>query len=214
MLAELTSFVSNICIISITIWIVVKYFKLKKYLYNYMDIDNLINQIDSPEVVLTQDNKMKERLIHVVASGKSKEYLGRLYNTEEIDKLDEKEMTKLYSRYEAVLGGQITKILKQHMILAYTRGIELACPAVSQGRLAVCNSDKMFESLNNGPFIDLALTSLTCKMYHTYGHFLAPLEAILLTSNFVRPVNLQEQPQQEKEQHRCFEVSISQDRIS
>ena len=196
MLAELyqiTGIVSNICFIALVIWLVKNWIQAKKYFYEYMDdIDSLLNQ----DVSVPQDNKTKERLIQVVASGRSKQYLGRLYSTEEIEKLDDKELAKLYARYEAVLGGQITLQLKQHMIYAYTRGVEFLCPTVSQGRLAVYNTDAMCKSLNDGPFTDLALTSLTCKLYHEYGHFLAPLEAALLTSNYVHPANSQQATQQ------------------
>ena len=104
---------------------------------------------------------------------------------------DEKELAKLYARYEAVLGGHITQTLKNHMIYAYARAVAVLCPTVSQGRFAVSNTNDMFQSLKDGPFIDLALTSLTCQMYHQYGHLLAPLEAVLLTSNFVHPTNQQ-----------------------
>ena len=216
MFAELyyiTGIGANICIITIGVWLIVKYCRLKKYFNNiYMDIDNLLEGISEQQMSeqqVPQDNKMKERLIHVVASGKSKQYLGRLYNTDEIEKLDEKELSKLYARYEAVLGGYITQTLKQHMIFAYTRAVEVLCPTVSQGRFAVQNKDQMFQSLNDGPFIDLALTSLTCKLYHEYGHFLAPLEAALLTSNYVQPAmqqTLQQanyQQQQQQQQASC-----------
>jgi len=154
------------------------------------DIDILLDQVDNQtKENIPQDSKMKERLIHVVASGKSKDYLGKLYSTDEIEKLDEKDLAKLYARYEAVLGGQITQTLKQHMIFAYTRAVEILCPTVSKGRYALHNKQEMFQSLNNGPFIDLALTSITCKMYHDFGHLLAPLEAALLTSNYVLPAD-------------------------
>ena len=218
MLAELnhiTSIVSNICIISFSILLVVKYCKLKKYFYYYMDIDNLLNQIDSTDncIAPTQENKMKERITLVVVSGKSKEFLGKLYSIEDIEKLDEKEITKLYARYEAALGGHTTKLLKKHMISAYTKVAELVFPVISQGRLAVSDKDEMCNSLNDSPFIDLALTTLTSKLYHDYGQFLAPLEGALITSNYVQSVQEQltqkeeqqpqtkeEKPQQEKKQ--------------
>ena len=157
------------------------------------DIDSLLNQVEDDPLrrEMPQDNKIKERLIHVVASGKSKQYLGKLYSTDDIEKLDEKELAKLYARYEAILGGHITQTLKQHMIYAYARAVQVLCPTVSQGRFAVYNTGNMCQSLNDGPFIDLALSSLTCRLYHEYGHFLAPLEAVLLTSNFVQPTNQQ-----------------------
>ena len=199
-LNQITGIVSNICIITMMVLVVVKYCRLKKYLNKiYMNMDELIDQIyseskvDSTTEATTENTKVKERLIHVVASGKSKQYLGRLYSTDEIEKLDDKELAKLYARYEAVLGGQITQTLKQHMLYAYTRAVEFLCPTLSQGRLAVYDTDDMCKHLNDGPFIDLALTSLTCKMYHEYGHLLAPIETLLLTSNFVRPAKQENQ---------------------
>lgn len=151
-------------------------------------MDNLLNQI---EELPADQTKIKERLIHVVASGKSKQYLGKLYNTDEIEKLDDKELAKLYARYEALLGGQITQTLKQHAIYAYTRAVEILCPAVSNGRFAICNTDQMCESLNDAPFVDLFLSSSICRLYHEYGHYLAPMEAALLTSSYVHPVKQQ-----------------------
>ena len=66
-----------------------------------MDIEKLIG--GEHLSVDIQDNKMKERLIQVVASGKSKFYLGKNFSTDEIESLDEKEITKLYGRYESNL---------------------------------------------------------------------------------------------------------------
>ena len=40
-------------------------------------------------------------------------------------------------------------------------------------------------SLGDGPFIDLALSSYTCKLYHDYGHLLAPIEAAIITSGYL-----------------------------
>ena len=185
---QITSIAANVCVITITVWLIIKRFQVKKIFTKYImdNIDTPLNLEETP-----QDNKMKERLIQVVAGGKSKEYLGKLYSTEDIEKLDDKEIAKLYARYEAVLGGIVNQTLKQHMIYAYTRAVEFLCPTVSQGRFAVYDTQKLHEHLTNGPFINLALTSLTCKLYHDYGHFLAPLEAALLTSNYVQPANEQ-----------------------
>ena len=197
MLAELnqiTGIISNVCVITISVWFLIHYFQAKKYLTKYImaDIDKLIDQVEDLQVADSPDNKMKERLIQVVAGGKSKDFLGKMYSTEDIEKLDEKDLAKLYARYEAVLGGQITASLKEHMLTAYTRAIQALCPTVSQGRLAINNPDRMVKSLSDGLFIDLALTSLTCKMYHDFGHLLAPLEAVLLTSNHVVPASYQQ----------------------
>ena len=42
-----------------------------------------------PVDVQPADNKMKEKLIQVVASGKSKRYLGKIMTTKEIEELDD-----------------------------------------------------------------------------------------------------------------------------
>jgi hypothetical protein len=145
------------------------------------DIDKIVDEC------MTEQNDassvMKERLIGVVAGGNSKEYLGKSISSSEIENLDDKEITKLYARYEAYLGGQITRTLKKHMICAYTKGVELICPSVN---MKLFEMNKMNDELNDGPFIDIALTSLTCKLYHQYGHLLAPIEAALITSNHLK----------------------------
>ena len=128
----------------------------------------------------TGDNKIKEKLIQVVVSGKSRQYLGKAYNTKEIEELNQEQIQKLYARYEAVLGGLITKQLKLHMCIAYSRAVKFICPTLN---FELDDIKGLANSLSEGPFIDLALSSLTCKLYHEYGHFLAPLEAAIITSS-------------------------------
>jgi hypothetical protein len=194
---QITSIGSNICVISISLWLLMKYLNVKNMLtkiYRTMndDIDKIINDVSNlghNEVGVDQPSTLtgynggaieKERLIGVVAGGNSKEYLGKNLSSSEVENLDDKEIVKLYARYEAYLGGLITRTLKKHMICAYTKVVQLACPSVN---LKVNDVDKLNESLNEGPFVGLALTSLTCKMYHQYGYLLAPIEAALITSN-------------------------------
>ena len=64
-----------------------------------------------PADVQPADNKMKEKLIQVVACGKCKRYLGKIMTTKEIEQLDDDQSQKLYARYEAVLGGLITQVV-------------------------------------------------------------------------------------------------------
>ena len=165
-----------------------------------MDIDKIINDTLMNDLQKNpQKDKTKERLIQVIASGKSKFYLGKQHTTDEIETLDDKELLKLYGRYEAVLGGLITDTLKTHMCSAYTKVVEFLCPTLSKGRLKLQNTSELTENLNKGPFIDLALTSLTCKLYHEYGYFLAPIEALLLTSNYIESVECEPEPIVEKD---------------
>ena len=51
----------------------------------------------------------RERLIAVAASGNAKLYLGKNITTSEIENLGEKEVLKLYSRYETYIVNVMTK---------------------------------------------------------------------------------------------------------
>ena len=91
----------------------------------------------------------------------------------EIEQLDDEAVKKLYARYEATLGGLITRQLKKHMCYAYSRAVRFICPTLN---FEVKDIVGLSTSLSEGPFIDLALSSLTCKLYHEYGHLLALLK--------------------------------------
>ena len=175
MLAELyqiTSILSNVCVILIITWLVIKYFQFKKYISYYIKMTQPVDQIDqllldavvasdsatSFQQVQTADNKMKEKIIQVVASGKSKRYLGKVMTTKEIEQLNDEGIQKLYARYKAVLGGLITNKLKPHMCYAYSRAVSFICPTLN---FKVEDIAKLTTSLSEGPFIDLALCSLT-----------------------------------------------------
>ena len=123
------------------------------------------NDVQAGDAQLLVDDitKMKEKLIQVVAGGKSRRYLGKLLTVKEIEQLDEEALRKLYARYEAALGGLITNKLKKHMCYAYSRAVRFICPTLN---FEVKDIVGLSTSLSEGPFIDLALSSLTCKLYH------------------------------------------------
>ena len=109
----------------------------------------------------------------------------------EIEQLDGEALRKLYARYEATLGGLITNKLKKHMCYAYSRAVLFICPTLN---FKVEDIPGLTTSLSEGPFIDLALSSLTCKLYHEYGHLLAPIEAAIITSSHLTPLEAATKP--------------------
>ena len=205
MLAELyqiTSILSNVFVILSISWLVIKYFQINK-ISSYMmmqttnqttnqttdQIDELLSGVSFQQVEDIQEDfdntklkELKEKLILVVASGKSKQFLGKALTTKDIEELDDNQIQKFYARYEAVLGGMITKQLKHHICHAYSRFVSFICPTLN---FKIEDIAGLTTSLNDGPFIDLALSSLTCKLYHEYGHLLAPIEAAIITSGYV-----------------------------
>ena len=116
--------------------------------------------------------------------------MGKNITSDEIANLDPKELLKLYARYESHMGGIVTKSMKKHFVnTAYTNLVGLFLPK----NLAIIDREALEESLNEGPFIDLALNKWTCSMYHRFGHMLAPVEAALLTSNHLKKVEVLEE---------------------
>ena len=162
------------------------------------DIEEIINSVSRDHEELTEDvENLRERLREVAIGGKSKEYLGKSITSEEISKLDREEVNKLYGRYEACIGSLVTKTMKKHIISGYTNLLKLFLPT----SLAIVDRDALEHSLNEGPFIELALNKWTSSMYHRFGHYLGPVEALLLTSNHVQKINddrvVPERPEEE-----------------
>ena len=197
-LCQITSILSNVCIFLGVSWLAIKYFQFKKILYNIIkmatdQIDQLLQDAVQDATLanitanITADisadtSKEKEKLILVVASGKSKQFLGKLMTTADIETLSDEDVQKLYARYEATLGGLITRQLKKHMCYAYSRVIQSICPTLN---CKIEDIGGLTTSLGDGPFMDLALSSYTCKLYHDYGHLLAPIEAAIITSGYL-----------------------------
>ena len=55
-------------------------------------------------------------------TGNSKQYLGKVYTEEQINKLSAKEVDKLFSNYEAKLSGQMVMSLGKSIIKMYSMG--------------------------------------------------------------------------------------------
>ena len=64
----------------------------------------------------------RQKLIECVLTGHSKQYLGKAYTEEQINKLSAEEVDKVYSNYEAKLSGQMVKSLGKSIIKIYSMG--------------------------------------------------------------------------------------------
>ena len=131
------------------------------------DIGNLI--CDVP-----QSDSKRQKLLKCILTRNSKLYLGKVYTEEQINKLSDEEMYKLFSNYEAKLSGQMVKSLEKSIINMYSMGV---CAA-----LGISNQDVLSEDLENDPFLNSALQRFTCELYYRFGSFLAPSSVGLITS--------------------------------
>ena len=130
-------------------------------------IDNL--GYDAP-----QSDSKRQKLLEYILTGNSKLYLGKVYTEEQINKLSDEEVDKLFSNYEAKLSGQMVKSLGKSIINMYSMG---ACTT-----LGISNQDALSEDLENHPFLNSAFQRFTCELYYKFGSFLASLSVGLITS--------------------------------
>ena len=114
-----------------------------------------------------QSDTKRQKLLECILIGNSKLYLGKVYTKEQINKLSDEEVDKLFNNYEAKLSGQMVKSSGKSIINMYSMG---ACTA-----LGISNQNALSEDLENDPFLNSALQRFTCDLYYRFGSFLAPL---------------------------------------
>ena len=122
---------------------------------------------------LQSDTKC-QKLLECILSRNSKLYLGKVYTEEQLTKLSEEEVEKVFNNYKAKLMGQMLKLLGKSIINMYSMG---ACSV-----LGITNQDALNEDLENNPFLNSALQRFTCELYYRFGSFLAPLSVGIITS--------------------------------
>ena len=122
---------------------------------------------------LQSDTKC-QKLLECVLTGNSKLYLGKVYTEEQLAKLSEEEVEKVFNNYEAKLSGQMVQSLGHSIINMYSMG---ACTVPG-----ITNQEALSEDLENDPFLNSALQRFTCKLYYRFGSFLAPLSVGIITS--------------------------------
>ena len=115
-----------------------------------------------------------QKLLERVLTGNSKLYLGKVYIEDQLAKLSEEEVEKLFNNYEAKLSGQMVHFLGHSIINMYSMGASAA--------LGTSDQDALSEDLENDPFLNSALQRATCELYYRFGSFLAPLSTGIITS--------------------------------
>ena len=64
-----------------------------------------------------QSDSKRQKLLKCVLTGNSKLYLGKVYTKDQIKKLSDEEVDKLFSNYEAKLSGQMVKSLGNQSLI-------------------------------------------------------------------------------------------------
>ena len=149
------------------------YIRINKYFLILKMAEELIGNLgyESPQ----SDTKC-QKLLECILTGNSKLYLGKVYTEDQLAKLNEEEVEKLFNNYEAKLSGQMVRSLGWLIFNMYSVG---ACAA-----LGISNQDALSEDLENDPFLNSALQRAICKLYYRFGSFLALLSIGIITSRY------------------------------
>ena len=162
----------NFCLLcTIFASILYLYIRIKKYFPILKMAEELIGNLGYGT---PQSNTKRQKLLECVLTGNSKLYLGKVYTEEQLAKLNEEEVEKLFNNYEAKLSGQMVKSLGCSIVNMYSMG---ACAA-----LGITNQDALSEDLENDPFLNSALQRFTCELFYRFGSFLALLSVGIITS--------------------------------
>ena len=147
------------------------YSRVKRYLPLLKMAEELIGNLgyEAPQL----DTK-HQKLLECNLTRNSKLYLSKVYTEEQLAKLSEEEVEKLFNNYEAKLSGQMVKSLGRSVINMYSMG---ACSV-----LGIRNQEALSEDLENDPFLNSALQRFTCELYYRFGSFLALLSIGIITS--------------------------------
>ena len=147
------------------------YIRIKRYFPILKMAEELIGNLGYGAL---QSDTKHQKLLECVLTRNSKLYLGKVYTEEQLAKLNEEEVEKLFNNYEAKLSGQMVKSLGCSIINMYSMG---PCSV-----LAITNQDALSEDLLNDSFLNSALQRFTCELYYRFGLFLAPLSIGIIMS--------------------------------
>ena len=93
------------------------YSRVKRYLPILKMAEELISNLGYDETL--QSDTKHQKLLECVLTRNSKLYLGKVYTEEQLAKLNEEEVEKLFNNYEAKLSGQIVKLLGRSIVNMY-----------------------------------------------------------------------------------------------
>ena len=128
----------------------------------------------------TKYHQHRERLAALAAGCRARQYLGKALSVDQVDNMEDEEVEKLYGRYEARLGAAMTKTLGAAALQLYTSVASMFLPIPPE------EQPELLAELEADPFVEHAVSSATCEMYHRFGMYLAPVTAALTTLRHCR----------------------------
>ena len=170
----------NFSLLCILLALIVYLYKI--YITLLKMAEELIGNLTPSSYETSQSDTKRQKLLDCILTGNSKLYLGKVYTEDQLKKLNDEEVDKLFNNHEAKLSGQMVKSQGLSIINMYSMG---ACAV-----LGITNQDALSEDLENDPFLNSALQRFTCKLYYRFCSFLAPLSiGIIMSRHYLSECN-------------------------
>lgn len=129
------------------------------------EVERLLDDSVDP-LRINSNNPKREKLSSLAYSGLIKEYTGKLLSQDQLDKLDDDAVDKLYAKYEETLGKKMSKPIAHSLLTLYTKTINHFKPVDEEG---------LINALSNDPVIMMTLERISPEIYSTFGVLLAPI---------------------------------------
>ena len=110
---------------------------------------------------------MDNKLLEIVATGKSKHYFGKKYTSEQIKELSEDDRLALYEGYKLIEQSELAMAMKDTFVTGIA---ELSCSI-----FGIKNKAGLTEDLRNDPFTEKFVGVVTSSLYGSLGYFFAPI---------------------------------------
>ena len=128
--------------------------------------------------VVSNIPEQREKLAILVSTGKSKEAIGLKLTHDQVKRLSDKEVEKLYQRYETYVGNKITDSLVDNAIRLFTKGISMV--------FEVKDEAKFQQDLKNDFVISHELSMLAGRVALSCGQYLAVANVGFITANNIK----------------------------
>jgi hypothetical protein len=130
------------------------------------------------------EDREREKLATLVASGKAKEMIGVDLTQDQVKRLNKKDVKKYFKRYETSLSSRLSEAMVKSFL-------QLSCRLIS-GLLPV-DGDRLLEDLEKDYMVTNELSLMAGRLSLNYGKYMAAVSAAMLAVKNVKPTVVPEE---------------------
>ena len=151
--------------------------RINKMAENVNDVLNEAGLTSHASVEQDPVESKRQKLLCLVASGQCKEFLGKFYTQETIEKMKPEHVKKYYAIYETAFNARVSENIVKNIVSLASKGMGYLLPIDSTSELS--------DDLNNDFLVNSELKKFGGILAYTYGPLLAAVSASLITAKHV-----------------------------